>query len=362
MYVTASISILVSLFFSSICPGSSYELRWFSLLPKSQWDNKYYTPVGDSHDDQDYSFVRAFIYNPGATEITVRWRKGGSQSGSCVQPSSPNDHEYCSGTKRIGQKSTGSIELYDYDNTMTGYEFYTDSATDDFFGVVVVDTRSNWQAFDWGHSLIPESQLSSQIIIGDGRRCDGSQTSGNCDSYGINYVWITPVASAKIWVSYSGETPTSVANDFPALSTFRFGGVDRDLSGAYIFATEPDAQPDGPPVDFAAVWGQEPYQSSSGSTAQSLQLDMVSKKRSVPTLEKHQPFQPLFYILLNVIFVIFVNRCLLQGTWQKGVAILQVLKTCVHDDLDDRCDVTPGDRFDCTIKVSEISLRQTILY
>lgn len=266
-------------FFSSICPGSSYELRWFSLLPKSRWDNKYYTPIGDSHDDQDYSFVRAFIYNPGVTGITVRWRKGGPQSGSCVEPSSPNDHEYCSGTKLIGQKSTGSIELYDYDNTMTGYEFYTDSATDDFFGVVVVDTRSNWQAFDWGHSLIPESQLSSQIIIGDGRRCDGEdQTTANCDNYGINYVWITPVANAKIWVSYSGETPTSVANDFPALSTFRFGGVDRDLSGAYIFATEPDGQPDGPPVDFAAVWGQEPYESSLGSTAQSLQLDMVSEE------------------------------------------------------------------------------------
>ena len=247
------------------------------MLPRSQWDNKYYTPVGD--DRSGNSVVRAFIYNPGSTQLTVNWSKGGSESESCVPAPTPSASNICSGVITVDPGKTGDHPLYDYNGDMTGYEFDTDSDTDVFFGVVVIDTQDSWQAFDWGHSLIPESQLSSQVIIGDGRRCDGSQTNSDCDNGGKNYVWITPVANAKIWVSYSGETPTSVENNFPALSTYRFGGVNTDLSGAYIFATEPGADADGQPVDFAAVWGQEPYGSSS---YQSVQLDMVSAPNSQP--------------------------------------------------------------------------------
>ena len=83
------------------------------------------------------------------------------------------------------------------------------------------------------------------------------------------------------------------------VSRYRFGGVNTDLSGAYIFATEPGADADGQPVDFAAVWGQEPYGSSS---YQSVQLDMVSAPNSQP-LPRHIVFLiPKF--LINGIFVI----------------------------------------------------------
>ena len=237
------------------------------MLPKSQWDHKYFTPVGD--DIGGNSVVKAFIYNPGENNITVKESKGKSTEESCCQD---GDTEF-----NVPSKESVAHSLYGYNGDMTGYELYTDSDTDVFFGVVVVDTsdKFEWQAFDWGHSLIPESQLSSQVIIGDGRRCAGEdQTRTNCDEYGINYVWITPVANAKIWVSLNGETNYTEYNA-KRLSSLRLGDEDTDLSGAYIFATEPNAQSDGPPVDFAAVWGQESYKESDGSTAQSVQLDMV---------------------------------------------------------------------------------------
>ena len=258
--------------------------------------------------------------------------------------------------------------MCDYKNILTGYEYYTTDEADVFFGVVVVDTSGNfdWQAFDWGHSLIPESQLSSQVIIGDGRRCAGEdQTRTNCDEYGINYVWITPVANAKIWVSLNGETNYTEYNA-KRLSSLRLGDEDTDLSGAYIFATEPNAQSDGPPVDFAAVWGQEPYESSSGSTAQRVQLDMVSEE------EKRANFRETPTLSTTILHPSECHLCYLcnhtyqpQGTWQKGVPILQVLKTCVLlDDLDDcdtAADATPGDRFDCTIKVRHDAAEITLL-
>lgn len=167
--------------------------------------------------------------------------------------------------------------MKDYQGVMTGYEFYTVNDTDVFFGVVVVDTRSNWQAFDWGHSLIPESQLSSQVIIGDGRKCLNTTDTSACDGddEGRNYVYVTPVADAKIRVSFNGET-SYAEYDAKALSTLILGDDgDLDMSGAYIFATKPNATADGAPVDIAVVWGQDPYSDSTGQS-QAVQLDMVS--------------------------------------------------------------------------------------
>ena len=185
---------------------------------------------------------------------------------------------------------------------MTGYEFYTDNDADVFFGVVVVDTRNSWQAFDWGHSLIPESQLSSQVIIGDGRKCVNTTDTSACDGddEGRNYVYVTPVADAKIRVSFNGET-SYAEYDVKALSTLILGDDDDlDMSGAYIFATEPGAAADGAPVDIAVVWGQDPYSSSSGQS-QAVQLDMVSALLPCKIFITYVPSHPISIVFLGLI-------------------------------------------------------------
>lgn len=260
---------------------SPYVMRWFSMLPKSQWDNKYYTPVGDDNEssttssscDDGNSVSSSFIYNPSGTkDITVNWSKGGTTSTACSGT--------CSGSFTVPKGEVVRHRMCDYNKVLTGYEYTTTNKADIFFGVAVIDTvnTQDWGYYDWGHTLIPESQLSSQVIIGDGRRCVDPTDTSACDGQneGRNYVYVTPVADAKIWVSLNGETTYDTSYQAKRLSTLILGDdSDYDMSGAYIFATEPGAQPDGTPVDMAVVWGQLPYDSTSGQS-QSVQLDMVS--------------------------------------------------------------------------------------
>lgn len=130
--------------------GSTYELRWFSMLPTSQWDKTYYTPVG-------YNDVYAFIYNPNDdSEITVTWVRGGA----CDDTELDNSRR-CTNSFLVGIKSSYRVRLYDTwpAGVMTGYKFYSDNV---FFGVIRVDDSV---LYDWGHTLIPENQLSSQVLI-----------------------------------------------------------------------------------------------------------------------------------------------------------------------------------------------------
>ena len=249
--------------------GSTYELRWYSLFPLSQWSNKAYTPVCSS-DNSGRSESSVFLHNPSAFNITVHWNKGqGSTTGagSIVVPAGA--------TKR--QKLS-----YNYEKTLTGYEFYTDNPTHIFTGLVVVDTvdaLASWQAYDWGHTLIPENQLSSQVVIGDGRKCTDPTIDCSSDNVGRNFVFVSPVEKAKVWVSYNGESNYTTYDNIERLNTLRLGDPsgDHDMSGAYIFATEANSEdPDGTPVDFVAVWGQLAYDESELSDQdQASQLDMV---------------------------------------------------------------------------------------
>lgn len=249
--------------------GSTYELRWYSLFPLSQWSNRAYTPVGSS-DNLGRSESSVFLYNPSKFNITVHWNKGqGSTTGA--------------GSILVPPGVTRRQKLsYNYEKTLTGYEFYTDNSTHIFTGLVVADTvdeLASWQAYDWGHTLIPKNQLSSQVVIGDGRKCTDPTIDCTSDYVGRNFVFVSPVEKAKFWVSYNGESNYTTYDNVERLNTLRLGDPsgDHDMSGAYIFATEANSEaPDGTPVDFVAVWGQLAYDESElGNQDQASQLDMV---------------------------------------------------------------------------------------
>ena len=108
--------------------GSSYETRWYSLLPVSQWTADYYTPVGSEKGGQLFSKV--FIYNPNPDALTVYYDdKTGINVGNIVVPAG----------------SVGSQVL----QGATGYRFY--STGNVFFGVTQTDAVGNGQIYDWGH-------------------------------------------------------------------------------------------------------------------------------------------------------------------------------------------------------------------
>lgn len=109
--------------------GSSYETRWYSLLPVSQWTADYYTPVGSEKGGELFSKV--FLYNPDPDfDLTVYYDdKTGINVGNVTVPAG----------------SVGAQVL----EGATGYRFYSTGSV--FFGVTQTDAVGNGQIYDWGH-------------------------------------------------------------------------------------------------------------------------------------------------------------------------------------------------------------------
>lgn len=121
---------------------STYEMRWFSLLPVSSWSNSYLSPVGNSKAES-----RAVIYNPGSGDLTVEYQEG---------PSGPLQY------LTIG---AGQVERTEVLDSEMGTHF---SATSNFIVFQVVDTINSEQIYDWGFPVQPIQDLTPQVLIGWG--------------------------------------------------------------------------------------------------------------------------------------------------------------------------------------------------
>lgn len=96
------------------------------------------------------------MYNPGTSTITVT--AVGAFGTIDTVTLTPNEAE------RFGPIPSGS-----------GVRVFTDSTEDVFFAVTQTDDEdspdSSGLAWDWGHPLIPDDQLTSQALIGLGIGC-----------------------------------------------------------------------------------------------------------------------------------------------------------------------------------------------
>jgi hypothetical protein len=61
--------------------GSTYELRWYSLLAREKWAKSYVSPVGDTVGE-----TKILIYNPNSSSIQVRIQKKTGYSDKLVSP------------------------------------------------------------------------------------------------------------------------------------------------------------------------------------------------------------------------------------------------------------------------------------
>ena len=120
---------------------SAYELRWYGLLPTTQWASDYYTPVGDDR-------TRIYLYNPSDTEtITVSVDNvAGSAVDTIVIP-------------------PGTYGMYEIPTEGSGYRFYTSSG-EPFYGLTQTDDALDEQGkgafYDCGHPLLPATALTSK--------------------------------------------------------------------------------------------------------------------------------------------------------------------------------------------------------
>nr|MDJ0691114.1 hypothetical protein [Xenococcaceae cyanobacterium MO_188.B32] len=225
--------------------GAFYESRWFTLYPRGQWSNSYYSPVGTTVSSDP---AKVFIYNPNSSAITVNYDTLNG-TGSFSVPA-----------RQAGQP----VELYSFEMPAnSGAHFYT--ASEPFFAISAIDADTSANAtHDWGFSLVPESNLTPTAVIGWG---PGSSTLTKNGSP----VWVTAVDATRIYIDYDGDSTTGNLTDpngdkydehydiskLESATFFDDVNNDNDQTGMRIYTT------DG--TNLTAAWGQDPARASPGN-------------------------------------------------------------------------------------------------
>ena len=81
----------------------------------------------------------------------------------------------------------------------------------------------------------------------------------SCSSNCYAYLFFSPVEPADIYVDYRNNGTSVIFKDTKALASLRVTDpVDKDMTGASIFAVKPNTGKDGQPVDISVAWGQDP--------------------------------------------------------------------------------------------------------
>lgn len=267
-------SVQVELITGDVFDG--YESRFVKLLPFRLWANSYTCPVAvplkiGSSDCGS----KIWIYNPGTTSISVACKSTSGTKNITVPPGSyafvipaPNQSSYSG----FGKTPSGSSSSVTYTGALSGTVISSDSK---FYSICTIDclgkTASTPKAsganrtWDWGFTLIPETSLSSQVVVGLGLGRDPTSTV-NPNENGAP-VWVTAPAiadgkaSTTLFVNYrnKGVTETHVLKPLEIIKLFDIKDKnhnDEDQTGMRIW-TE-----DG--TKLAAAWGADPQKTTSG--------------------------------------------------------------------------------------------------
>jgi len=216
--------------------NGNYESRSYTMVPTSQWDSNYYTPVGTAANGQE---AYVFVYNPGGAALTINYvTKAGS--GNFSVPAG--------GTYQFLMPAN------------SGGRFF--SSGNPFFAIATVGARpTSNNVYDWGFSLVPASNLTTQAVVGWG--------PGSADlSQNGSPVWVTAVGATKVYVDYDGNPATGPNIDpngkhydallnLAALDSVRIFDPDKDQTGMRLYTL------DGTLI--TAAWGEDPATAGPGN-------------------------------------------------------------------------------------------------
>ena len=264
--ITATASIQVQMMTGGC--DDRYSAHGYSLQPVNAWCEDYWAPVpgfvpgcGPSGRDADTDL---YVHNPHPYEITV---------------SVSSDM----GTLDMSIPSETTVSVLDesgWTDLSTGNQGTHLSSLDTFWGVGVIDSSTNGTSasniFDWGYALVPQSNLSSQVIVGyaPGNEDDPPMDNGNL-------AYVTAIIDAVIYVDLNrdglpdpfdmngdGDRSDSDVFSVPewdeplsalgipvqAGQALRVGDPnDRNLTGALIYTMDLAEK-------IAVAWGQDPCQ------------------------------------------------------------------------------------------------------
>jgi uncharacterized repeat protein (TIGR01451 family) len=194
-------------------PASRYEARAYTILPRNEWSNEYLAPRSS---DGDF-----WLYNPHGNELVVSAQ---TMTGTDQITISPN---------RVAKYPPSGL------SPATGVRF---TAPDDFYGLAVLDEED---VQDWGYSLLPETYLTSQTLIG------WAPGNHNDPPDGIeSRVYVTAETATTLYVDYDNDGSEDDVFDVPSLAEIHVLPPPPDyvLTGARFYSTG---------TSFMAVWGQD---------------------------------------------------------------------------------------------------------
>lgn len=194
--VTSDKPVQVNLLTGDINDSQYKESRDAGLLPVSLWSSDYYTPVSSQNGGTASDTTRVWLYNPGASSITVAHRNRGTGGTGAIASTNV--------TVNAGSVTAVTVPRGSAARFSSTSSFYAYSTTDSIETTTTNGNQAN-SSFDWGFPLNPANTLTSQFLVGwaKGKNPNDAAATEN---------------SAPVWatVTGNGETPVWVYVDLKA--------------------------------------------------------------------------------------------------------------------------------------------------
>ncbi len=221
-------------------PQANYEARAYTIVPRDQWTNDLIGPRGA---DGDF-----WLYNPDTPPLTVTARTATATSTLVIPPQT-------------------TVQYNDHGGTATALRF---TATDGrpFYGLAALAPDEDQ---DWGYSLLPVANLSSQKLVGWAPGNVNQPPDGD-----ESRLYITAIEPMTLSIDYDHNNQVDETLFIAPLAEESFiDASDFDLTGAYFFSAAG--------IPFASVWGQRP-----NAPAGLPSIDVGTALVPLPSLQLHK--------------------------------------------------------------------------
>ena len=232
-----------------------YMSRSYTMYPEDQWTGSYMCPVGTMPIGND---CYVFIYNPNDIPITINAESAEGKASLDVD----------------------ALSVYQWEMPGESGARFQSLGGERFLAVTAVNADLYAQhIWEWGFSLVPEHNLSSETIVGWGPGSTDLSENGSP-------VYVCPSAATRIYADYNGDGAGSrldprggrydVFFDLAAYESQAILEPDNDQTAMRLYTLDN--------VLFSAAWGI--HREYAGANEPFMGLGVVILPGAVATLQK----------------------------------------------------------------------------